>query len=197
MPGTTEEAKVREEEANAKALADYNARVAAGVEAQAKADAKKAEELLIVRRAAGAAGAAEECGRIKDVEDQLLPGHEALIHKLKFDGKTTGPEAAMAVLKAEKEITIKAGKGLEDGAPEPVSLAPDGGGVAESVEPKPINRDSSSGLSKEPVLDGDLKAQAKAAWDVDKDSVRADFGTYERFEAYFVAEKQGLVKISG
>lgn len=49
-------------------------------------------------------GAGSERERIKSVEDQLIPGHEALIISLKYDGKTTGPEAAVLVLKKEKEL---------------------------------------------------------------------------------------------
>lgn len=48
------------------------------------------------------AGAEAERERIKAVEGQTLAGHEALIASLKFDGKTTGPEAAVQVLAAEK-----------------------------------------------------------------------------------------------
>jgi hypothetical protein len=48
------------------------------------------------------AGAEAERLRIQDVESQLIPGHEALIAALKFDGITTGPEAAVKVLAAEK-----------------------------------------------------------------------------------------------
>lgn len=48
------------------------------------------------------AGAAAEAKRISDVRAQTLPGHEALVEKLAFDGKTTGPEAAMAVMAAER-----------------------------------------------------------------------------------------------
>ena len=49
-------------------------------------------------------GAESERERIKGVEEQLLPGHESLILTLKYDGKTTGAEAAVKVLKAEKEL---------------------------------------------------------------------------------------------
>lgn len=49
-----------------------------------------------------ATGATEERARIKAVEDQTMAGHEALITTLKFDGNTTGPEAAVQVLAAEK-----------------------------------------------------------------------------------------------
>lgn len=49
-------------------------------------------------------GAESERERIKGVEEQLIPGHEALIISLKYDGKTTGPEAAVQVLKKEKDL---------------------------------------------------------------------------------------------
>lgn len=48
-------------------------------------------------------GADDERARIQAVEDQTMPGHEALIGALKFDGKTTGPEAAVQVLSAERK----------------------------------------------------------------------------------------------
>jgi capsid assembly protease len=51
---------------------------------------------------ATAAGAAAERQRGADVRAQSLAGHEALIEQLAADGKTTGPEAAMAVLTAER-----------------------------------------------------------------------------------------------
>ncbi|APG24097.1 S49 family peptidase [Syntrophotalea acetylenica] len=55
-----------------------------------------------------AEGAAAERARIQAVEDQLIPGHEVLIAGLKFDGKTSGPEAAAQVLAAEKGARAKA-----------------------------------------------------------------------------------------
>lgn len=66
-------------------------------------------------------GAEQERARIKDVQAQFLPGHQALIQSLMFDGKTTGPEAAVKVLDAERKG--KQGK-LDEffaGAPEPVA----------------------------------------------------------------------------
>lgn len=53
------------------------------------------------------AGAEAERKRIQGVEAQSIPGHEALIAGMKFDGKTTGPEAAVEVLKAEKSLRAK------------------------------------------------------------------------------------------
>ncbi len=61
-------------------------------------------------------GAEAERNRIKGVEDQLIPGHEALINELKYDGKTTGPEAAVMVLKKEKDLLgAKHNAMVEDG----------------------------------------------------------------------------------
>lgn len=68
-------------------------------------------------------GAAAERERIKAVEAQAVPGHEALIAELKFDGKTTGPEAAVKVLAAEKEKRGKVLSDLKADAPNPVPHA--------------------------------------------------------------------------
>jgi len=51
-----------------------------------------------------AAGAAAERQRIIEVRQQLIPGHEALIESMVADGTTTGPEAAVRVLAAEKVV---------------------------------------------------------------------------------------------
>jgi ClpP class serine protease len=51
-----------------------------------------------------AEGAEAERARIQGVRAQAIPGHEALIERLAFDGKTTGPEAAVQILAAEKTL---------------------------------------------------------------------------------------------
>lgn len=48
------------------------------------------------------AGAAAERSRIQGVRASSLPGHEALIEALAFDGVTTGEQAAVKVLAAER-----------------------------------------------------------------------------------------------
>lgn len=48
-------------------------------------------------------GKADETKRIQAVEGAALPGHDELVQKLKFDGKTTGPEAAIQIVQAEKK----------------------------------------------------------------------------------------------
>lgn len=73
-------------------------------------------------------GAVAERERIQAVLENSMPGHEALVQQLAFDGKTTGPEAAVAVLKAEKEKVVGKGKDLRADAPAPAktALVPDG-----------------------------------------------------------------------
>lgn len=57
-----------------------------------------------IRSDAMAEGATQERARIQAVRAQALPGHEALIETLAFDGKTTGDQAAAAVLAAERQV---------------------------------------------------------------------------------------------
>ncbi len=82
-------------------------------------------------------GATAERERIKAVEAQAVPGHEALIAELKFDGKTTGPEAAVKVLAAEKEKRAKTLGGLKADAPAPVPHAEAPASPAKKEEPDP------------------------------------------------------------
>ncbi|CAG9932433.1 hypothetical protein [Candidatus Nitrotoga arctica] len=48
-----------------------------------------------------AQGAAAERARIQAIEAQLIPGHEAMINRLKYDGNSTAGDAAQAILAAE------------------------------------------------------------------------------------------------
>ncbi len=67
-------------------------------------------------------GAEAERKRIMDVEAQILPGHEDLIKALKYDGKTTGPDAAVQILAAEKKLMkVKLQDIIDDGSKAKVS----------------------------------------------------------------------------
>lgn len=80
---------------------------------------------LDAARAEGhAAGAAAERQRITDVRAQSLPGHEALIEKMAFDGTTTGAQAAAAVITAERERITAQGNAHRSEAPKPLALTP-------------------------------------------------------------------------
>ena len=67
-----------------------------------------------------ALGATQERERIQAVlaVGANLPGHEKLLNTLAFDGKTTAPEASMAVLKAEGDQRAAAIKAHADDAPQ-------------------------------------------------------------------------------
>ena len=70
-----------------------------------------------------AEAAASERSRIQAVREQALPGHQALIDKLAFDGQTTGPEAAVQVLAAERARTSHMAASRAADAPAPVAQA--------------------------------------------------------------------------
>ena len=74
-------------------------------------------------------GAKAERERIMAVEEQLIPGHEDLIAALKIDGSTTGEQAAVKVLQAEKALrSAKADQMAADGiTPVNHALIPDDG----------------------------------------------------------------------
>ena len=82
--------------------------------------ASQAPELLA---AVQAEGANAERTRIQAVEGQLIPGHEALINTLKFDGKSGPGDAAMAVNAAEKQSRTAQAAALAGDAPQPVPQA--------------------------------------------------------------------------
>ena len=89
-----------------------------------------AAEAPDVLAAIQAEGASAERERIQSIEAQAIPGHEALIASLKFDGKSTAGDAAMAVLAAEKQARTKQAAKLAGDAPAPLPLVP-----AATVEP--------------------------------------------------------------
>ena len=82
----------------------------------AKFVAENADAAAILR----AEGAETERSRIQAVREQSMPGHEALIEALAFDGKTSGPEAAVKVLAAEKTRIAGAAAARAADAPAPV-----------------------------------------------------------------------------
>jgi ATP-dependent Clp protease protease subunit len=128
-------------------------------------------------------GITAECARIRDVEAQALPGHVDLINKLKFDGKTTGPEAASQVLAAER---LKLGKKTEDILADATPLA---GATpspsASGTQPKHEQADDSTKTVEE---------RCKAAWETDA-KVRSEFLSLADFTAYTKAREAGGVRV--
>lgn len=70
-------------------------------------------------------GATQERERIQAVMalGANLPGHDKLLATMAFDGKTTAPEASMAVLKAEGDARAAAIKAHQDDAPNPAQAS--------------------------------------------------------------------------
>ena len=131
-----------------------------------------------------AAGAAAEMQRIRDVEAQALPGHATLLATLKFDGKTTGPEAAAQVLAAER---AKLGRKAED-------IAADAADVAGAKQPA-----SAAGTAPPPAAADKtrpVEERCKAAWETDA-SVRGQYASIEDYTAYVRAEESGRLRILG
>ena len=76
------------------------------------------------------AAALAERERIKGIEDLAMPGHDALIQEMKFDGETTEAAAAIKLIQAENEVRKVAGKALEADGITPVKhVATDGAGT--------------------------------------------------------------------
>lgn len=127
------------------------------------------------------AGVEAERKRIQDVEAQALPGHEDLIATLKFDGKTSGPEAAVQVLQAEKALGTKTVAALDADAVEPVAHA-----AAPEVEGKVVEN-----------KDLPVDERAKISWDKDP-ALRSEFmSDYDAYLAYYKANDKGQVKVLG
>jgi len=79
-----------------------------------------------------AAGAEQERQRIADVRAQLIPGHETLIETMAADGKSTGADAAKAIVVAEKALRIQVAQDLQNSANQAVPPAkPPAEGAAE------------------------------------------------------------------
>lgn len=123
------------------------------------------------------AGAEAERKRIEAVESQCLSGHEALIAQLKADGKTTGEQAAIAVLNAEKEKRKTRMQILEDSA---LKLVP------------PSNTDAQPFSGVDP--NASVEDRAKAEWDKSPD-LRTEFGSVQSYTAYLKATESGRAKI--
>jgi hypothetical protein len=126
-------------------------------------------------------GADLERLRIKSVSEQLMPGHETLISDMMFDGKTTGPQAAVKILQAEKLVRGKALEGLNQDAIPPVNHT-----HTPAVE-TPAGTEADDGTP--------IEEKAKAQWDKDA-KLRKEFGNdYAAYLAYAKATDAGHVRV--
>lgn len=121
-------------------------------------------------------GAVAERDRILAIQALGMAGHEALVAEMVADGKTTGPEAAVRILQAEKAANKSRADNLAADAPAPAPFA----GVPEG--------------EGEPAADAPIQERAKSAWDKSAE-LRAEFGgNYTSYLAYRQAEEAGRIK---
>lgn len=113
--------------------------------------------------------------RISGVLDQDLPGHEAMLKALAFDGKTTPEQAAVAVLQAEKSVAKNRVAHISADARELDGLADAAPAPAPTSKPK----------------------THREIWDADADLREEFHGEFETYEAYEKAVAAGRVKILG
>ena len=112
-------------------------------------------------------GAKAELERIKSVRAQALPGHEALIEAMVEDGMTTGEQAAIRILQAEKQLRATAVSNLASDAGE--------------IPPVPVTSPPVVEASAQPDLSTDEGMQA--AWEKNAE-LRKEFSSFETFKAY-------------
>jgi hypothetical protein len=184
-----EDKEMTKDEIKAKHPDAYKAIFAEGA-AQAAQDMMPTEDCEKKKEAVKKEGAAAELARIKAVHalGKKMPGHMATIEALMFDGKTTGPEAAMAIIEAEGG---KREKHLAD-------YKADGKDVLVPVVDGAAAEAAAEAAAKKPE-DKTLPVEerAKAVWDASVE-IRAEFsGKYETFLAYYKAEDAGTVKVIG
>lgn len=126
-------------------------------------------------------GADAERARIQECEDACLPGHEALVAAMKFDGQSIGGDVAMAIVREEKKLRANHLHDFRANAPQPVPHAP-----TPAVE---------TGAADDASLP--LEERAKAKWEADA-NLRAEFNNqFDNYLAYQKAQESGKVKVLG
>lgn len=133
ISGKTKEEKIMTKDELKKQFPDvYNAIHQEGI------DAAKAE-VEAIKATVSSESAKAERERILSVKDQAISGHEDLINALMFDGVTSGEQAAVKVLQAEKAIRNSSLEKLKaDSVKAPVTDG-SGTGAANTMKRKEFN----------------------------------------------------------
>jgi len=108
-----------------------------------------------IRKEGFDAGVEAETSRVKAVFGNSLAGHEALVKELAFDGKTTGEQAAVAVLKAEQDKGNEAMKAMQADA--------DDIEVSASSGEEPVSKDFNALVEEKMSAEGISLAKATMA----------------------------------
>jgi signal peptide peptidase SppA len=137
-----------------------------------------------------AIGAVQELERIKGVQATLIPGHEALVETMMFDGKTSAADAALKINAAERAIRTTQGNKEVKEAPSPVPAVPAPTTPAASAEAK-------EKAEKEKMDAMPIEDRCKAKWDANTGNVRGEFTSLAAYTAYTRAADGGKVRTLG
>jgi len=128
------------------------------------------------------AGAECERARIQAVQEQLMPGHEALIETLKFDGKTTGEQAAVQILAAERKQLAGIAADLRADAGRPTTNSP-------TEDTTRTSQVSDSTMSQDQISD-----VAKREWATNP-KLHHEFTGEAQYVAFRKAEAAGRIRV--
>ena len=128
------------------------------------------------------AGAECERARIQAVEEQSMPGHEDLVAKLKFDGKTTGEQAAVQILAAERKQLAAIAADLRTDAGRPTTNSP-------TEDTTRTSQVSDSTMSQDQISD-----VAKREWATNP-KLHHEFTGEAQYVAFRKAEAAGRIRV--
>ncbi len=131
-----------------------------------------------------AEGAQAELARVLSVQSQSLPGHESLIAQLMADGKTSGPEAAVQILAAERKLSADRRSNLAADALAPLPFA----AATSAAEDAAVNAPEADDASLP------LEARCQAKWDKSAD-LQKEFSSFESYVAFARATESGRARV--
>jgi hypothetical protein len=129
------------------------------------------------------AGCEFERERIKSVQGQAMPGHESLLESIKFDGVTTGEQAAVIIVQAERKKLARIG----------IDPRSDAGQPAPHVAVETTSMTTPQAVTVDMTKD-EVAAIAKQEW-ANQPKLHREFDSVEQFAAFRVAESQGRIRV--
>lgn len=130
-----------------------------------------------------AEGAASERARIQAVQAQSIPGHEALITTMMFDGTSTAGDAAQAIVAAERQQRQAHAQAQAADAPPPVAVVP------------PVTVDAGAAAAAAAALEAlPLEERCKAKWEADA-GLRREFTSLAAYVAFEKANAEDRIKV--
>lgn len=144
-----------------------------------KKDHPEVAEMLI------AEGRSQELNRVKSVKAQSIIGYEEMVEKMVIDGVTTGEQAAMAIINAERNVRMQAAeKQTQDSGEVPA--------VTVSMQTPRVKENEEKTTDIDPEDDEAMNAEWKKSA-----SVRADFPNIDAYKAFMKAKSEGLIRMKG